>query len=207
MAPFAEFIDWLRHEIQREAPPTQARAEEKKPSTLRSRAERFWRFVDRSAGALGCWLWRGSCSQSNGRPQFYDRNPVTGQPTMRGASIVSWELHNERPKPPDRSILHDKGCTRLCVRPHHLRAGTPKENTQDAREEGKLRSRALTGAQAREIVSLIRGGTSWLELAERYGVSVDRIRHIMPRQSLVSGHWDCLHGPSQAWPASEAEAC
>jgi hypothetical protein len=98
---------------------------------------------------------------------------------MRGASIVAWELHNQTPKPPDKSILHDKGCVRLCVTPRHLRAGTPKENTQDAIAEGRLRSHKLNADQAREIVELVGGGAAWPDVAERYGVAVNRIRHIL----------------------------
>src|SRR5262245_7012300 len=192
MAPFAEFIGRLRSEIQAPAPP-EARPSGKR--RIRSRAERFWAFVDRSAGTLGCWLWRGSCSQSNGRPQFYDRNPATGKMTMRGASIVAWELHNERPKPPDKSILHDQGCVRLCVTPRHLRTGTPKENTQDAIAEGRLRSRKLTADQAREIVELVRGGETWPDVAERYGVGVDRIRRILQGSAWAEATGIAYTGP------------
>ena len=87
MAPFAELIDWL--EIEPQLPPEVRQPVKRR---IKSHAEQFWAFVDKSAGALGCWLWRGSCTQNNGRPQFNDRSPVTGRPTMRGASIVSCEL-------------------------------------------------------------------------------------------------------------------
>ena len=172
MAPFAEFIGRLRSEIQ--APP------EDRPSgkrRVRSRAERVWALVDKTAGAVGCWLWKGSCFQSTERPQFSDVGPTTGKRTIRGAATVSWELANGQPKPPDKSVLNDLGCVRLCVTPHHLRTGTPKENTQDAIAEGRLRSRKLNADQMREIFELVRGGAAWPDVA------VDRVRLIVQGQA------------------------
>jgi hypothetical protein len=192
MAPFAEFIERLRSEIQA-PPPPEARPSGKR--RIRSRAQRFWALVDKTAGAVGCWLWKGSCFQSTWRPQFSDVSPTTGKRTMRGAATVSRELANGRPKPPDKSILHDQGCVRPCVTPHHLRTGTPKENTQDAIAEGRHRSRALTADQARNIVELVRGGAAWPDVAEHYGVAVDRVRHIMQGQAWSEATGIVYTGP------------
>lgn len=112
------------------------------PSTLRGLppVDRFWMRVDRDgplptwAPFLGrCWLWTGAPA-SNG----YGRLTVDGRAV--GAHRFSYEIHNG--SVPDGLQVDHLCRVLLCVRPDHLEAVTPGENT--------LRSMNLAAENARK---------------------------------------------------------
>ena len=80
----------------------------------RARFEAF-----RDATGAGCWRWAGSLS-SGGYGKFGLRYQT------RSAHRVAYEIENG-PIPPGLFIHHVCG-VRLCVRPSHLQAVTPREN-------------------------------------------------------------------------------
>jgi len=97
-------------------------------------AERaFWSQVKKGDG---CWLWKGP---TNGR---YGR---VGRRTY--AHRVSYELAHG-PIPEGLFVMH-KCDTPLCVRPDHLRVGTPKENTQDAVRKRRMATGDRHGTHTR----------------------------------------------------------
>lgn len=91
--------------------------------------ERFWSWVH-IGEPEDCWKWFGA-SQLVGYGQFgiKGRNMV--------ASRVSWMLENREIIPKGKIIMHL--CDNpTCVNPAHLRLGTPKDNSQDASNKGRL---------------------------------------------------------------------
>lgn len=93
-------------------------------------ADRFWAKVDKSES---CWVWTaGTVPGGYGFIRMRGREKTSGM-----AHRISWELHNG-PVPTGMYVMHI--CDNPpCVRPDHLRLGTPQENTQDAIAKGRHR--------------------------------------------------------------------
>lgn len=88
---------------------------------------RFWAKVEKSDG---CWNWRGTTTR--GYAYFY-RAP--GFTTV--ASHFAYFLANGVEVPSGMYVCHT--CDNpLCVRPDHLYAGTPKDNTRDMMRKGRF---------------------------------------------------------------------
>ncbi len=93
---------------------------------MKDTKERFLAKVEIKAN--GCWIWAGSIGQNGyGRMRF-------GGKTHR-AHRVAYELYHG-PVPRALGVLHSCDCP-SCVNPFHLRAGTQKDNVQDAKERGR----------------------------------------------------------------------
>lgn len=76
-----------------------------------------------------CWLWRGKL-----RPRDYP--VICAQSRKRKASHVSWEIFHGKPFPKNMVCCHT--CDNPnCVNPHHLWAGTMKENMRDCILKGR----------------------------------------------------------------------
>lgn len=92
--------------------------------------ERFWSRVDKSEG-LGrdgdCWEWVGSHAKAYGRIMIDGKSWGTHRYSFflaNGYDATQYVLHScDNPK---------------CVNPEHLRDGSPKENTQDAVQRGRM---------------------------------------------------------------------
>ena len=142
---------------------------------VRPPEERFWEKVPERPEE-GCWEWRGA-RRSNGYGLFYD-----GERMGYAHRFVCELTHGPSA---GRHALH--ACDNPgCVRPDHLRWGTPKENTADAvrrgrrrRTDGEFSFRAkLTWLQVEAIRS--RGSETRAALAREFGVSpqtISTIRH------------------------------
>lgn len=102
-----------------------------RPYTKRPVEDRFWEKV---AKGKGCWLWTASIFSTTGYGQFHPTR-LTGTTAHRWAyeqeyGPVSSEVqidhkcHNESTCVGGITCLH-----RICVRPSHLRAVSPRVNT------------------------------------------------------------------------------
>mgnify|MGYP001601851232 CR=1 FL=1 len=133
-----------------------------------SRAARFWRKVDASAGLDACWPWRVCRDRKS-----YGLFSLDGR--KHCASRVAWILTHGDPGSLD--VLHH--CDNPpCVNPAHLFLGDAHANLLDAAKKGRLVTK-LTTAQAREIRELARiGALAQRAIARRYGVSQPMVSSI-----------------------------
>lgn len=93
--------------------------------------QRFWSYVDRSAGEQGCWPWIGGSDLKDGRGRFW----LNG--TTEYASRLAWiYIHGLIPE--DLHVLH-KCDNPPCCNPTHLFLGTLSDNTQDMLAKGRGR--------------------------------------------------------------------
>lgn len=138
-------------------------------------AIRFWRMVDKSAGADGCWLWTASYNRG-GHGQFV----VSRGESPRRAHRYAFELEIG-PIPPGLFVCHHCDVP-ACVNPAHLFLGTAKDNTQDAASKRRMShgeahvSRRLA---PEDVGAILSSSESLAVLSKRFGiskVSVWRIR-------------------------------
>lgn len=132
--------------------------------------ERFWKKVRKSEN--GCWEWIGSKWESG-----YGRIIVNGKQLV--ATRVMLAITNREV---DDSLFVIHRCdNRGCVRPDHLRQGTPLDNARDAVERDR-HSRGERNGVSRlkpEQVIEIRSGRYKrrsrfiYKMAEKFGVSYD----------------------------------
>lgn len=91
-----------------------------------NRPEDVWKKVDQRS-ADECWPWTGTK-----KPQGYGIFGFQGQ-TMYSHRLVYELVHGEIPA--GHHVMH--ACNnKLCCNPHHLRTGTPAQNTKDAYRDG-----------------------------------------------------------------------
>lgn len=147
--------------------------------------QRFWDKVY-PCPITGCWFWGGAVH--DGYP--YGMWRVQGKALRAHVSsfrAAGGVLAEDRPH-----VLHS--CDQPpCVRPEHLRAGSPAENTDDARRRGRLAvgtNSALSPDQVVELRSRYAAGERTPALAGEYGISSASI------SLIVRGlHWASAGGP------------
>lgn len=140
----------------------------------------------------GCWEWQGTKRNGYGRLVVGSRKDGTRKSVS--AHRASYE-HFVGYIPDGMEICHkcDNPC---CVNPDHLFAGTRQDNVND--RERKMRNITFCGEEhpkaklTKKIVKAARQeraykGTSYLELARRYGVNKKTM------QSAIKGKtWKCV---------------
>lgn len=169
----------------------------RKPGTIKltdSNRARFWSKVDQSGGSNSCWLWIAA-KDGNGYGQF-----GIGRKLFK-AHRVAWTFTNG-------SIENDGSyhgacvCHRCdnpsCVNPSHLFLGKQSENVQDMLNKGRHGSKSRPEMMARgslhghskltehSVISIrmryARGGVSFSQLGNIFGVSVSAISKVINRK-------------------------
>lgn len=128
---------------------------------------RFWGHVDRTPD---CWVWTGSRSPAGyGRFHFDGRNHL--------AHRISWFLATGTPVSA-ANVLRHLCDTPACVRPDHLKPGTPKENTLD-RSAVRTHGSRLYGHDVAAIRADHAAGMSLRKLAAKHALSKSQIHRII----------------------------
>ncbi len=169
---------------------------------------KFWARVEKSDEPEGCWIWTG--------PKLPTGYGTWGGGRNRGyAHRTAFELARG-PIPSGQWVLH-RCDNPSCVRPDHLFLGTPKDNSQDMVEKGRLWFKArpeglkklqgenhscakLTWAQVREIRRLwCETGLALEEIASPYPVGSEHIGRIVRNRSWKDPSYD----PREAFQRQE----
>jgi hypothetical protein len=145
-------------------------------------ADRFWAKVDASGT---CWLWIAS-KKLNGYGQFW----LPRMKRLESAHVVSYQMAYG-PPPDGYHILHK--CpgkdNRACVNPHHLYAGTRKQNMQDRVRNGtdqfgvRNHQSRLTERDVNTIRALAGAGVNRQHIAQAFGISLSNVKIIHRRKA------------------------
>ena len=157
-------------------------------SNFRPLSIRFWEKV-RKGTPYECWVWLGARSLK-GYGRINVQAEKNGQKYRRSAVAprIAWELTYGRSIPPKLCVLHS--CDNpSCVNPNHLRLGTFKDNSGDAKARGQLvlpPTQGIHNSQAklseeniRQIRRLTREGSSRRALARCFKVDRRMITFII----------------------------
>jgi hypothetical protein len=148
-------------------------------------APRFWRQVDRSAGAHACWPWLGRKNPAGYGVFYYKyqgKNRNTSAPRMAyeltyGLLLPGFEACHNCPH----------GDNPRCCNPGHLFPGTQSMNNLDAYDKGRAPRgeqhsfAKLTAHEVRAIRSF-HGTMSMQKLAKQFHVDVSTIWEICHRR-------------------------
>jgi len=140
---------------------------------------RFWSKVQKHKNC--CWIW-ARCKDTKGYGQFRFNK------RMWGAHRVAYYLTYGDPG--SLCVLH-KCDNPSCVRPDHLFLGSHTDNMQDSVKKGRhshkhTKHTILTPNQIQSIRKLCQCGTTYTEIAKKYGVSQNTIYNISNRLSYRS---------------------
>lgn len=154
---------------------------------------RFWECVHRVDEPYVCWNWLGDLNKgSRSGGGGYGVLTISPGPGKRSFKVKAHRLSLaiQDGTWPVLHVLH--GCDNpACVRPDHLREGTPKQNVRDAINRGRHHTGKLTEEDVEEIRGAYLNETTREELAEWYGISMSTV------YKLVQG----LH-PDYCWTST-----
>ncbi len=128
-----------------------------------------------------CWEWKLKV-----RPNGYAR--VTYLRKSMYAHRLSFEAFSGYIDP-HLDVCH-KCDNRKCVNPSHLFQGTRKDNMQDALKKGrvatgiKLPQTKIHGARLWHVLSLIKAGVKYKDIADTYGVTPQNIGKIAIKNNI-----------------------
>lgn len=135
------------------------------------------RIMENSDRSGPCWIWTG-CKTRDGYGVM-----TVGRKQYR-AHRVSYETFRG-PIPEGMVVCHQCDVP-LCVRPDHLFAGTPSDNSRDMVAKGRKALRIdqshhaikISHQQRAEVRALRERGVSLKHIAEKYGVAFQTISAI-----------------------------
>lgn len=160
--------------------------------------QRFWTFVDTSAGLFGCWPWLGA------RHEFGYGGFSVGSGRHNGAHRFALEMALGRPLAPGMQARHVVCDNPPCVNPAHLAEGTQEDNMADRTAKGRAArgdrngrhshpertargERAggarLTEADVRAIRDQASAGVSQRRIAAAFGVDRRTVQFVIARRT------------------------
>jgi len=147
---------------------------------------RFWEKVDKNGPTpqrkpeLGpCWVWKNALHTGG-----YGVLRIPGEKKNARAHVYAWTLENG-PVPAGMFVLHHCD-NRACVRASHLFVGTNQDNIDDMVKKGRNRTaRPPVASWVKEEIraAYAQGGVSHPDLAQRHGISVETVGHILRGES------------------------
>ena len=128
------------------------------------------RFMSRVQVSPGCWLWQGELTEKG-----YGRLVVDGR--RHRAHRLSYEIFVGA-IPAGMLVCH-RCDTPGCVRPSHLFAGSPSDNSRDMWVKGRGVGRSrLDRDDAAEVRRAVMAGEPKKAIARRLGVAPKTVRDI-----------------------------
>lgn len=131
--------------------------------------QRFFAKIEKQSN--GCWIW-----QSTVNPYGY------GGFWFEGKSVFAhrWAYERIHGSVPKGLVLRHSCDTPSCVNPDHLSTGTTMENSQDAKDRGRLGRSAnrLDETTAKLIRAKYVDGFSPTDIAKQYGVSLKTVYNV-----------------------------
>ena len=126
----------------------------------------------------GCWLWMGKTSRGYG--------VIETKGLRVYAHRASWELFNNR-SPVGLSVCHrcDVPC---CVNPHHLFAGTHRQNMDDMVKKGRQQrivgvDKLFAKLDAEKVIAIRVDPRPHRTIASEYGIASPTVCRIKNRQA------------------------
>ena len=144
-------------------------------------AERFWSKVKKTDG---CWLWLAGKNNGYGQFSIGPRGSAKHMVASRMAFILEYGAIEN-----GKYVCHHCD-NRACVNPSHLFIGTAADNQADMAIKGRAkRLHGETNGQAKitaedvKQIRALRGKIPYGKIANRYGVSLSAIAHVMTGRS------------------------
>lgn len=131
----------------------------------------------------GCWLWIGSVRN--------EQIPY-GRIMVNGKSVQATRFSYERfvGEVPQNMFVCHRCDNSICVNPHHLFLGTPKDNMDDMAEKGrKYRQKGTIHWNSKlseeDVIAIRNSESKSVVLAKQYGVSDRQIAKIRLGQRWI----------------------
>jgi len=137
-------------------------------------ADRFWSYVDRSAGNSACWPWTGAVCK-DGYGKFWMNDGSRNGRTIRSHRYAIGALHLGDVK---NNVAKHSCDNPVCCNPQHISLGTQAENQKDKVVRGnsligdRHHSAKLTNGQAYEIKQAAKRGDRLSVVATKFGISM-----------------------------------
>lgn len=135
-----------------------------------------------------CWIWNGGIS-ANGCGMI--GIVIGSNKKIIKSSQLSWMLFKGA-IPAGKGYHGTCVCHRcdnpLCVNPDHLFLGSQKDNLQDCSKKGRTRRGILSFKNVKEIRnSYVRGKITLKSLADKFGVGISAVHHVLSRKIYPNG--------------------